>query len=648
MAKNRFPNLFLPGHIGKLEVKNRIVMAPMAACFEDSDGTFSQRAIDYFVARAKGGTGLIMTGASRVDRRIEAPPTWAVPWIDSDMQIAKASDLVEAVHDYGTKICIQLSAGVGRQADWASPERPPIAPSPIPSFVNPSVACHELTVEEIKGIIQAHTEASKRILVAGFDMIEFHAHTGYLIDEFMTPLWNKRTDEYGGNLEGRMKFPLELIEAVRAVVGPGFPLSFRLTMDHKIPGGRTLADSIEIAERLEAAGIDILHVDGGCYESVPWIFPPNYFPEGCMVDLAAAVKKEVNIPVITVGNIKRPEFAEKIIEEGKADFVCMGRQLIAEPDWGNKAMQGRTEDIRPCIMCNELCIGRMFVYRPISCSVNPQVGKERYYAIRRSEQVKQVMVIGGGPAGMEAARVAALRGHKVTLYEKEEELGGKLRTASTPSFKRVLRDLVKYLSAQLNKLQVKVEIGKEVTPELLDRVSPEVAVIATGANPLIPTIPGVENKNVTSAVDLHWSKKRAGENVLVAGGGLTGCDTALFLAQEGKKVTIVEMLPNVAFDLNPMSRPALLDLLSKNGVGILTNTTIKKFVTKGVVILDKEGKLRTLEADTIVLAMGVKSEDKLINLIKKKVREVHIIGDCSSPRKIGEAIREGFVAGWKI
>lgn len=648
MRTLQFPKLFEPGYIGKLKVRNRIIMAPIAACFEDSDGTFSQRAIDYFVTRAKGGVGLIMTGASRVDRIIEDPPTWPVPWIDSDMHIAKASDLVEAVHDYGAKICIQLSAGVGRQADWASPTRPPVAPSEIPAYADPNVTCHELTKEEIGRIVNAHAEAARRVMVAGFDMIEFHAHTGYLTDEFMTEAWNKRKDEYGGDIEKRMRFPLELIASVRNVVGEDFPLSFRLTIDHKMSDGRSLSESLEIAKRLEAAGIDILHVDGGCYESVPWIFPPIYFPEGCMVDLSLAIKNVVEIPVITVGKIKRPEFAEQILNDGKADFICMGRQLLADPDWANKAKDGDVKDIRPCINCNEFCIGRMFLYRPISCSVNPQVGKERYYAITHAEQSKKIIVVGGGPAGMEAARVAAMRRHKVTLYEKEKNLGGQLKVAAMPPFKGVLMDFINYLSSQLDKLGVQIKTGQELTPEHITKLGPDAVIIASGANPVIPDIPGIKNPNVITATDLLLGRKTPGEIVLVAGGGMAGCDTALFLALEGKDVTIIEMLPDVATDINPMSRAALLDMLDQNGVTIHTGKTIRKITMEGVILCNEKGREENLKGDTIVLAFGARSENKYVESIKDNVKEVYIVGDCSSPRKVGEAIHEGFVAGWRV
>jgi 2-enoate reductase len=645
MPEGRFPKLFEPGRIGKLEIRNRIVMAPMNKVYEDSDGRVTQRLIDFLAARAKGGTGLIMTGLTRVYRKAEYPPMMGL-WMDSDVHIARASDLAEAVHDHGARLCMQITAGLGRQEGKPSAQRIPLAPSAVPTYMSPDVICRELSKAEIQEIVEEHAEAARRVVTAGIDMIELHGHTGYLIDQFMTPLWNKRTDEYGGDINGRMRFPLELISSVRAVVGPDFPLSFRLSVDHKLPNGRMLGEGLEIARILEAAGIDVLHVDGGCYDSMPWIFPPSYYSEGLMVELAEAVKKVVSIPVITVGKISRPEFAESVLEDGRADFVALGRQLIADPEWGNKARAGRAEDIRPCIACNEFCIGRVFEDRPISCSVNAAAGKERYYALDRPEKVKKVVVIGGGPAGMEAARVAAMKGHDVVLYEKENALGGQLRAASQPAFKGQLDRLVDYLSRQLLKLGVKVEKGKEVTPELLDVLKPDAVVIASGASPLICSIPGVEN--TTNAVDIHLGNVKVGSSVVVAGGGLTGCDTALALAREGKKVTIVEMLPDIACDLNPISRQALSEELSQAGVEILTDHTIRKFTAEDLVAAGKDGGEKTLKADTIVCALGSQSVDGLVHSVEDKVHEVYAVGDCVKPRKVGEAIHDGFVAGWKI
>jgi 2-enoate reductase len=646
----KFPKLLQPGHIGKLELRNRIIMAPMLTAYAELDGGYSQRQIDYYTARAKGGVGLIIAEANRVERKVQPHFGFLTNCMDSNFYIPRANDLVETVHDYGAKIGVQLSPGPGRCISGASPEKIPVSASAVPAFSNLNILCRELTKAEIKMIVQAFADAAERAAKAGFDMIEIHAHVGYLIDQFMTPLWNKRNDEYGGDFEGRMRFAVEIIKAIKARVGVDFPLSFRYSAEHKIDDGRTLAQSQEIARRLEAAGVDALHTDAGCYEAKYWIAPPTYIPQGCLVDIAAAIKQVVSVPVITVGSIMSPELAEQILQDGKADFICLGRGLIADPDWLNKAAEGRTEDIRPCIRCNEGCYGRILAWKPISCSVNPVVGKESYYVITRAERPKKVMIIGGGPAGMEAARVAALRGHEVTIYEKENELGGQLKAASKPPFKSGIRDLVNYLSTQLRKLGVEVEIGKEVTPDLLDVVRPEAVVVATGAIPIIPSIPSIENEKIITAVDLHLGKKKAGDGVIVVGAGLVGCDTALSLAQEGKRVTVVKMRPGteVATDVNQLSRLNLLEELHKNRVTFLLDHTIEEFTAEGLVVSDKEGRQETLKADTIVLALGAKSESKLAESLREKVSELYVVGDCVSPRKIGEAMHEGFVAGWRI
>ncbi len=645
----QFPRLFHPGQIGKLEVKNRIVMAPVANMYANMDGTYSQRQIDYYAERAKGGAGLIIVEVTFVERKISPPADPVAPYIDTNWHIPGASDLVDAVHDYGAKICIQLSPGPGRNMNVATHDRIPIAASAVPSFSDPDIICRELSVAEIKEIVRACGDAAERAVKAGFDMIEIHGHLGYLIDGFMTPLYNKRSDEYGGDIEGRMRFAKEIIAAMRSRVGDKFPLCFRYSGEHKIEGGRTLAESQEIARHLESAGIDILDIDAGCYEVPYWITPPYYMPEGCLADIAAGIKKAVKIPVITVGGINSPELAEQILDEEKADFIALGRALIADPQWPNKARNGQIEDIRPCIRCNEGCMGRSFFLRTMACTVNPVVGKEQYYKFNRVEKPKEVMIIGGGPAGMEAARVAALRGHKVTLYEKENELGGQLKAASKPPFKKPFRDLKKYLSGQLNQSGVKIETGKEVTAHLVEHMKPEAVIIATGASPVTPSFPH-QTGNIITVEDFLTGKKEAGDTVIILGASLVGCDTALYCAREKKKVTVIQMRADtgIAQDVNFFSREKLLQELARYGVTILTDLAIKEVTSDGVLVTDGTGKQQTLVADTIIAALGGKAQNELAMELKDKVRELYLVGDCVSPRKILEAIREGFLAGWQL
>ncbi|MFC1990812.1 FAD-dependent oxidoreductase [Chloroflexota bacterium] len=638
--------LFEPGKIGRLSTKNRIVMAPMGiGGLAEPDGRLSQRAIDYYAARAKGGTGLIISCSSRVSRKIEQLPI--MPFvrnvtIDSRIYTSRLSEWADAVHDYGAKVAMQLSPGVGRIAAGEYLEGSgPVAPSPLPCFFDPSVMARELTTQEVEQAVRAFELAAKIVSTAGIDAIEIHGHGGYLIDEFTTSLWNKRTDKYGGDLEGRLRLVLEIIEAIRRGAGADFPIIYRYGPTHYLEGGREIEEGLEIARRLEAAGVAALDIDAGCYETMPWAQPPTTQPPGCLVDLAGMVKKVVSIPVMVVGKLGYPELAEKVLEEGKADFIVLGRSLLADPEWPNKVKERKLEDIRPCIGDNE-CWNRMSQSKYISCTVNPMTGMEREFAIKPAERKKSVLVIGGGPAGMEAARVAALRGHKVTLWEKGDVLGGSLIPASVPDFKQDYRRLINYLSTQVKKLGVTIELAKEATPELVQQMKPEVIFVATGRIPIVPEIPGIAKGKVVTAVDVLLGKRKAGESVVVVGGGLIGCETALHLAKQGKKLTIVEILDSVARDMYWINRMHLLELLAEANVEILTETKVLEITDEGIAIADKYGKRNALAADTVLLALGLSPNEKLLGTLKGKAPEMYTIGDCVEARKVIDAIWEGF------
>ncbi|MFC1990200.1 FAD-dependent oxidoreductase, partial [Chloroflexota bacterium] len=476
------------------------------------------------------------------------------------------------------------------------------------------------------------------IKAAGIDAIHLRAHDGYLFDQFQTALWNRRTDKYGGDLRGRLRFAMEVIEAIRNGAGADFPIIYRFSL----AGGREIEEGLEIARQMEAAGVAALEIDAGCHEAWNWGHPTTYKQPGCMVDLAAMAKKVVKIPVIAVGKLGYPDLAERVLQEGKADFISLGRALLADPEWPNKVKEGRFEDIRPCLAESEGCSGRLRQGKYVSCAVNPATGMEREMAITPAERKKSVLVIGGGPAGMEAAIVAKSRGHKVVLWEKSSELGGNLIPASIPDFKQDYRRLIDYLSTQIKKLGVTVELGKEATEKLVQQMKPDVVFLATGSKPLIPDIPGVEMKKVVTAPDLLLDKKEAGECVVVVGGGLVGCETAVFLAQKGKKVTVVEILDSVAIDTFMRDREDLLKLLSDAKVNILTNTMVLEITAKGITVADECGDRSTLKADTVVLAVGFKSSDHLLTTLREKVPEVYAIGDCVEPRKVINAIWEGY------
>ena len=639
--------LFERGKIGKMVTKNRIVMAPMGTGLSDSDGGFSRRQIDYYVARAKGGTGLIMPGVCFVDTTLEGDSMGLLGLnrANSLGHLNRISELCDAVHHYGAKIAIQLSPGMGR-IRFVSPDSPlePISASAVPCFWDPSVTTRELTIEEIKMLVGAFGAAAWMVQAAGADAIEIHGYGGYLTDQFQTALWNRRTDRYGGDLDGRLRFSMEIIGAARMAVGDEFPIIYKFTPAHYTEGGRDIEEGLEIAKRLENAGIDALHVALGCYEVLYRSFPCMYEPLACEIHLSEAVKKVVEIPVIAHGKLGRPDVAEKVLQEGKADFVGLGRPLLADPEWPQKVKQGRPEDIAPCIGDLEGCMGRLNEMKYVSCTVNPATGMEREYALTPAERRKSVLVIGGGPGGLEAARVAASRGHEVALWEKSATLGGKLRAASVPDFKQDLRLLTDYLSTQVNKLGVKVELMKEATPELVQQANPEVVIIATGAAPVIPQIPGMGGDNVFSAVDLLLGQKEAGERVIVAGGGVVGCETAVYLARKGKKVTIIEMMGQLIPEkLNPVSRMGLLNLVEDSKVEVLTGTKLVEVTGEGAVV-EADGSRRELKADSVVLALGFETESTLRDSLEGKVPELFAIGDCAEPRKILHAMWEGFHA----
>ncbi len=639
--------LFEPGKIGKLKVKNRIVMAAMGCgALIQLDGRLSQRGIDYFVARAKGGAGLITTSSCRVSREFEKAsidPFVSHLIVDSKLYADWIEELAEGVHDYGAKLSVQLMAGLGRVMSREEIVKiRPIAPSSIPCFSDPRVMTRELTEEEIGGILKAFEHSAEVLKTTGIDAIELNCHGGYLADQFQTALWNKRTDRYGGDLDGRLRFLLGIIERLKKVLGSDFPVIVKFGLTHYLEGGRGVEEGIEISRRLEAAGVDALAIDGGCYETYYWAVPSEFQPPGCMVNLAEMVKKAVKIPVIAVGKLGYPQLAEAVLQEEKADFISLGRALLADAEWPNKMREGRLEDVRPCIGCFEGCRRRTHEGKAISCAVNPSTGKEKELTISRAEKKKSVLVIGGGPAGMEAARIAALRGHHVSLWEKSDSLGGNLKPGSVPVFKDDYRRLMDYLSVQLKNLGVNITLGKKATGEVIEKLKPEVVLIATGSTPIIPDIPGVERSKVITAVDLLSHKKEAGETVVVIGGGIVGCETALYLAQEGKRVTIVELLSSIARDMYTINRTHLLNLLGDGDVKILSETRVLEITERGVIISDSHHQRSTLTADTIVLALGLKSKNELSETSRNKVPEVYSMGDCLEPRKVINAIWEGF------
>jgi NAD(H)-dependent 7beta-hydroxy-3-oxo-delta4-cholenoic acid oxidoreductase len=643
--------LFSPITIATMELKNRIAMAPIGADFATPEGQVTDTMLGYYEARAKGGVALIFVEVTSVVGYLKYMPNQLGLW--DDKFISEFEKLAKAVHAHGAKLAPQL-IHPGAENHPALSGSESVGPSRIRSQVTREMP-KELSMEEIEEIIEAFGQAAKRAREAGCDGVQVHAaHAHMLVGAFMSPFRNKRFDAYGGSIEGRLKLPMEIIKQIKSRAGHDFPVILRISGDEIIPGGRTIQETQYIAPMLAEAGVDAFEISRGVYPDFSWsIYPPTGTPLACNAPYAAAVKEVVEVPVIVVGRINSPLIAEHILRTGKADMVSMGRALLADPELPKKAAEGRFEDIAPCIGCLTGCVGARAGGNPMTCLVNPAVGKEREMALIATGKPKRVIVVGGGPAGLEAARVAALRGHHVTLFEKELKLGGQLNLAAVPPFKQEICLTLKYLSTQVEKAGVKLEMGREANPDLIRDLKPDVVIIATGATPFIPDIPGSGKEKVSTAWDvLAGNAAQRARNIVVLGGGMVGCEVADFLAERGdnivvgrRAVTIVTRQRDVALDMLPEPRQLLLERLREKDVRFITRATTKEILDDAV-LLDKDGQEISISGlDSIIIARGAKSADELSGKIRDEVAEVYVIGDAKTPRKALEAITEGAQVG---
>lgn len=663
-----YKKIFEPIKIGRVQIKNRIAMAPMGALgLITEDGCFSERAVDYYVERAKGGTGLIITSITKVENEIEKlkMPSFPCTTINPVHFIQTASELTERVHAHGAKIFLQLTMGLGRSGAPAFLEGRPVAPSAIPNYWDPKVTCRELTTDEVETIVKRFGESAHIAVESGFDGVEIHAvHEGYLLDQFTIALFNRRNDKYGGDLKGRFTLPIEIVHEIKAKTAPSFPVGIRFSIKSQVkdwrqgglPGedfkelGRTLEEGLEAARILEEAGYDELNADCGTYDAWYWAHPPVYFEHGCYIPYVEKLKNVVKIPVLMAGRMEIPELAEKALAEGKADMVELGRGLLTEPYWVKKVMQDKEKRIRPCIGCHAGCMGRIFEDKPLSCAVNPATGREKEYSLEPAKCIKNVMIIGGGVAGMEAARAAAIRGHHVTLYEKSNELGGHVLEGSVPDFKADDRRLLEWYKNELNEYKVDIKMNTEVTEELVNNENADAVVVATGSVPDMLNVPGINNGKVITASDALIGSKNVGNTVVIIGGGLVGCETALYLAKQGKNVTVVEMLDEIIASGKPvphMNRIMLIDLLKFHKVNILTNTSLLEIGNEGAVVM-RDRHRQTLAADTIIIAAGFKPDDKLFRSLSGRIPELYLIGDARDATNIMNAIWDAYEVGRSI
>ncbi len=637
-----FKTLFSPFQLGTLELKNRIVMPPMATHFAGEDGSINDRHIAYYLKRIKGGVGYITSEHTGIMKQGRAFPNMTL--IDSDQNIPSFRRLTEAIHREGGKIVIQINHA-GRQTSSSVTGSPIVAPSAIPCPVRKEMP-QELSQEEVQKIIEAFGEAARRVKEAGADGVEIHMAHGYLLNQFLSPFSNQRTDEYGGDPERRMKTPIEVLRTVRNRVGSDFLVLCRLSADEYVEGGLKLEDSKEIAKALERNGADALHVSACVAASGYLNHPPYYADEGIFAHLAQGIKSVVNIPVIAVGRIRTPELANQILEEKKADLISMGRALIADPNFPLKALHGKVEEIIPCISCNRCILS--IRKGALQCAVNPETGREETFKLQRTGQPKKVWVIGGGPAGMKAAEIAALRGHRVSLYEEKGRLGGKFLLAAIPPRKQVLKEFVDYLVRRVERLPIKVVLEKPFTPASLRRGKPDVVIVAIGGRPFFPAIEGIHDSGVISVEDALTGAAPLGRRVLVVGGGGIGAEVADCLSENGKEVTLVEMREGIALDLVAHLQYFLNKRLREKGVQILISTKAIRFERDGLWVEDSQGKRKLSGFDSTIIALGSLPNDGLVESLKGKVPALYVVGDASKPREVMEALVDAEEVALKI
>jgi 2,4-dienoyl-CoA reductase-like NADH-dependent reductase (Old Yellow Enzyme family)/thioredoxin reductase len=645
MTTTPFPLLFSPISINGLFLKNRIVMPPMATAFATIAGAVTDRLVGYYSARARGGAGLINAEFSYVH------PTGKsfeqMLGIYDDRLVPGLKRLTDSVHQEGGKIIIQISHA-GRRSHSDVIGCVPVAPSPIPRLNGETP--RELNLTEIEEMIEAFVAAARRAKEAGFDGVMIHMAHGYLIMEFLSPLSNKRMDPYGGDLEGRSRFAVEILRGVRQEVGKDYPITCRLSGDEYIRGGLDLKEVIKFSKILESNGMDAIEVSAGTHETPEILSAPPYFPMGFLSHLSEGIKKEVEIPVGTVGRIHDPGLGETLLEQRKADLIAVGRALIADPEWPNKAYEGRSDEICPCTSCNQGCNDRMYNHQDISCTVNPAAGREITFPITAAKKKKKVLVLGGGPGGLEAARIVAVRGHRVQLYEKDKELGGQLRIASAPPGKDDLERWRQFIIRELERLGVKVTYGR-IEKETIERFSPDFIVVAVGGKPMTLEGHGFKDEKVISAWEVLSREKPVGKKVVIIGGGQVGLETADFLLADGKdgeKICIFEMLKRMGEDMSPRARKMLLEKLTQNGVEMLTEAKAVS-VQEDCVVFNRTGVVdKVTGVDSVIVAVGTVQQEVGVPGLEKMGFPFRFIGDCAVPRKAFDAIHEGFLVGMEI
>ena len=635
--------LFTPFTIKNCHLRNRIVMPPLASFLIEDDGSYSEKTIEHYRRRAAGGPGMVIMEAHGVTP--EGIVSKHQARIYDNSFVEGLSKIASVMKFEGAIPAIQIHHA-GRQVPARVINRKPFAPSALPC---PAIKgdVEPLTIDGIQEIIHAFGQATTRAVQAGFELIEIHGAHGYLINQFLSRFSNIREDEYGGDVVGRTRFAREVVREVRKRVGEDFPVSFKISAQEFVPQGLTTEESIEILKQLVEEGIDIIQVSAGNDATPEWICQPMFMKQACLADSAAQIKAALDVPVMVVGRINDPRMADAIIADNKADLICMGRGLLADPELPKKAEAGRLDDIRICIACNT-CMQSIFRKGRIECLVNPRLGREKEMEILPADTPKKVMVIGGGPAGLNVAWVAAKRGHDVSLFERESVLGGQLILGSISSFKKEMVSLIRFQEKQIQKYHVKCHLDTNVTVDTVRIHNPDVIVLATGSIPIIPSVEGVDSPIVFSIPQIFNGVKQVIKKAVVIGGGATGCEVALHLSEEGCQVTIVEMLPKIGAQIESMTRKLILKRLHEYGVTILIEHQLRKVTEKGVFLVDQAGSELFLDCDSVIISIGTKSNNELYDQVKSLGIETYQIGDCLEARSAKEAILEGTSIGMSI